>query len=66
MAIHYILQILRDNIGTLDSDTVDSETLGFHKLTEAEHFDMINYDSSGNIEVKSICENCHESFLKIR
>jgi hypothetical protein len=49
-------------IGTIKNQILDYETLGFHKLTDHERASMIQYQTDGNIHVKSICENCHESF----
>lgn len=63
MAIHYTCRYCGINIGTITQSSVDSQLLGFHKLTEDERMDMINYDHDGDIHVKSICEDCHESFM---
>lgn len=64
MAIHYYCRYCGINLGTLEQESVDSEYLGFHKLTEDERLDMIEYDSTGHIKVKCICEDCHEAFMK--
>lgn len=63
MAIHYTCRYCGIDIGTITQSSVDAQSLGFHKLTEDERLDMIQYDSKGNIHVKSICEDCHESFM---
>lgn len=62
MSIHYFCRYCGTKLGTLDKKQYNYEQLGFHKLTEDERMNMIQYDLTGNIEVKSICENCHESF----
>lgn len=62
MSIHYICRYCGTKIGTLENKIIDYETLGFHKLTESERMNMIQYEPDGNIQVKSICEDCHESF----
>lgn len=48
-------------MGEVDKTLVDSKSLGFQFLNDEERIDMIQYDSSGNITVKSICEDCQEA-----
>ncbi|MBY0095475.1 anti-sigma-F factor Fin family protein [Mesobacillus maritimus] len=62
MAMHYYCRHCGTNIGTLDRLSVQSESLGFHKLTDEERHDMISYESNGDIQIKSICEDCQESY----
>ncbi|MCU9615285.1 anti-sigma-F factor Fin family protein [Caldibacillus lycopersici] len=64
MAVHYHCRHCGTTVGSLDNNNLYSEQLGFHKLSEDERQDMISYDSSGDIHVKCICEDCHESFAK--
>jgi hypothetical protein len=48
-------------IGSIDRMSVHSEQLGFHQLNDAERVDMISYQENGDIQVKSICEDCQEA-----
>ncbi|WP_141434183.1 anti-sigma-F factor Fin family protein [Bacillus sp. 03113] len=64
MAIYYHCRHCGVKIGMIDSSYVEIERLGFHKLSDEERKDMISYDGSGNIYIKSICENCQESLQK--
>ena len=62
MAIHYHCRHCGVKIGTLDYDSIESERLGFHKLNDEERQDMITYNYNGDLQIKSICEDCQESF----
>jgi len=61
MALHYYCRHCGVKIGTLDSVSLDSEQLGFHHLTEEERLEMISYLPNGDIQVKTICEDCQEA-----
>lgn len=61
MAIHYHCRHCGVKMGSIDSAAVHSEQLGFHKLNDAERQDMLEYDPSGDVQVKAICEDCQES-----
>ncbi|MBM4765310.1 anti-sigma-F factor Fin family protein [Bacillus sp. B15-48] len=61
MAMHYYCRHCGISIGKIDKVDVHSESLGFHKLTDEERHDMINYEQNGDIHIKSICEDCQES-----
>ncbi|NSL52890.1 anti-sigma-F factor Fin family protein [Calidifontibacillus erzurumensis] len=61
MPIRYFCRHCQVHIGDVDSDMIDARSLGFHLLSEEERLEMINYDSDGNIIVKSICEDCQEA-----
>jgi len=43
---------------------VETARLGFDMLTEEERAEMINYSEAGDIHIKAICEDCHESLAK--
>lgn len=64
MAFHYYCRHCSTKIGTLDADAIHISQLGFHMLTDKERQEMIHYDSSGDIIVKCICEDCQESLEK--
>ena len=61
MAIKYHCRHCGVQMGTIDNMSMYSEKLGLHKLTDEERLDMVSYDSSGDIHIKAICEDCHES-----
>ncbi|MFT8320034.1 MAG: anti-sigma-F factor Fin family protein [Bacillus sp. (in: firmicutes)] len=64
MAIHYHCRHCGVKIGTIDSDTVETNRLGLHVLTDVDRSEMINYSENGEIFIKSICEDCQESLMK--
>lgn len=61
MAIHYYCRHCGTKIGSIDQIPVHSESLGLHKLSEQERLEMVSYDSSGDIRITSICEDCQEA-----
>lgn len=61
MALHYFCRHCGVKVGSLDQTSVSSEHLGFQQLTDDERLDMITYESTGDIHVKTICEDCQEA-----
>ncbi|MFC7787254.1 MULTISPECIES: anti-sigma-F factor Fin family protein [unclassified Rossellomorea] len=61
MAIHYQCRHCGTNVGTLSNVSVHSEQLGIHTLSEEERLHMVQYRDNGDIQVKTICEDCQES-----
>jgi hypothetical protein len=61
LAIHYHCRHCGTKIGSIEKTSVNSESLGLHKLTDQERHEMINYDNSGDIFITSICEDCQEA-----
>lgn len=61
MAIYYHCRHCGVTMGTLEQSSLHSERLGLHKLNDEERLDMVTYDAEGNINIKSICEDCQES-----
>ncbi len=61
MALHYFCRHCGVKVGSLDRMSLYSESLGFSQLTDEERHDMISYESTGDIHVKTICEDCHEA-----
>ncbi|CAH0347582.1 anti-sigma-F factor Fin family protein [Bacillus sp. CECT 9360] len=64
MALHYHCRHCGTKIGTLQKQTLNTEQLGFNHLNNEDRQDMIVYDSAGDIHVKAICEDCHESLQR--
>ncbi|WP_019157165.1 anti-sigma-F factor Fin family protein [Robertmurraya massiliosenegalensis] len=61
MALKYFCRHCGIEMGKIDNMSVDSERLGLHKLTSEERMEMVSYDDAGDVHIKSICEDCHES-----
>lgn len=61
MALKYYCRHCGIEMGKIDNMSVDSERLGLHKLTSEERMEMVSYDDAGDVHIKSICEDCHES-----
>lgn len=64
MAIKYQCRHCGVQMGTLENMSLDSEKLGIHQLSEEERLDMVSYETSGDIHIKAICEDCHESLSR--
>ncbi|MBV6686142.1 anti-sigma-F factor Fin family protein [Rossellomorea marisflavi] len=60
MAIHYQCRHCGTKVGTL-THAFNSETLGLDRLSDEERLHMIHYRNDGDIEIKTICEDCQES-----
>lgn len=61
MAIHYYCRHCGVKIGSLEKVSYYSDSLGINKLSDAERQEMVSYESSGDIHIKSICEDCQEA-----
>lgn len=61
MALHYNCRHCGVKVGSIDSLSLHSESLGFHLLTDQERQQMISYNQDGDILVKTICEDCQEA-----
>ena len=64
MSIHYHCRHCSVKIGTLDQSLVETERLGLHTLNDEERQEMVTYASNGDIQIKTICEDCQESLLR--
>ncbi|WLR50908.1 anti-sigma-F factor Fin family protein [Bacillus tianshenii] len=61
MAIRYYCRHCGYKVGEISDLTASAERLGFHHLTDQERLDMLTYQANGDIDVKTICEDCHEA-----
>jgi hypothetical protein len=61
MTIHYYCRHCNVQIGEIEQSHINTEQLGFQQLNNQERMDMITYKEDGNIEVKTICEDCQEA-----
>ncbi|MDF0727830.1 anti-sigma-F factor Fin family protein [Cytobacillus sp. S13-E01] len=61
MSLHYFCRHCGTKVGTLDKMSIHSEELGFHQLNDEERQEMISYQTSGDIHIKTICEDCQEA-----
>lgn len=64
MALKYHCRHCGISMGTIDNMSVDTEKLGLNKLTDEERMEMVSYDVTGDIHIKSICEDCQESLSR--
>jgi len=48
-------------IGKLEQKVIDASMLGFNQLSNKEKEEMIHYNSNGDMEVHTICENCEQA-----
>jgi hypothetical protein len=64
MALHYYCRHCGIKLGTIQQHMLQAEQLGFNQLNDEERQEMIVYDSKGDIQVKSICDDCYESLQK--
>lgn len=64
MALHYYCRHCGIKLGSIQQKMLQAEQLGFNQLNNEERQEMIVYDSNGDIQVKSICDDCYESLQK--
>ncbi|MEH7236339.1 anti-sigma-F factor Fin family protein [Bacillus sp. JJ1562] len=64
MSLHYHCRHCGVKVGSIDSLSLHSESLGFHQLTDQERQEMISYQTNGDIHVKTICEDCQEALQR--
>ncbi|RDU34796.1 DUF2757 domain-containing protein [Neobacillus piezotolerans] len=64
MSIHYICRHCGTALGSIDRTSADSVMLGLHALNGRERAAMVSYQQNGDIQIKSICEDCQESLEK--
>jgi hypothetical protein len=64
MALHYYCRHCNTKLGTILERTLNASKLGFDALSHDERQEMISYDTAGDIHVRAICEDCHESLDK--
>jgi hypothetical protein len=61
VSLHYYCRHCGTKVGSLDKLSLHSESLGLHQLTDDERREMVSYESSGDIHIKTICEDCQEA-----
>ena len=61
MSIIYKCRHCEHVIGKIDQQVVDTSMLGWEQLSTEDKQDMIQYQSNGDIHIKSICEDCEDS-----
>ena len=64
MAIQYHCRHCGVHIGSIDTNEVETNRLGFQHLSDEDRSEMIHYNQTGDVYVKSICEDCQESLMK--
>ncbi|ASN03738.1 anti-sigma-F factor Fin family protein [Virgibacillus necropolis] len=58
MSIVYTCRHCGNEVGKIDQPIVDSATLGIDKLSAEEQKEMIQFKQNGDVQIKTICENC--------
>ncbi|WP_217588344.1 anti-sigma-F factor Fin family protein [Lentibacillus saliphilus] len=61
MAIIYKCSHCGHEIGRLDQRVVHTSMLGWDQLSEKDKRHMIHYQNNGDVQIRSICENCEQS-----
>ncbi|WLV24759.1 anti-sigma-F factor Fin family protein [Aciduricibacillus chroicocephali] len=61
--IYYKCRHCQQEIGKLEKREVDASMLGLHVLSDSEKSEMIEHAESGEMHIRSICDQC-ESTLK--
>ncbi|GGM36700.1 anti-sigma-F factor Fin [Paraliobacillus quinghaiensis] len=61
MAIKYKCHHCNHILGTLDHQYVETNALGLQHLSVEDRKEMIQYLSNGDIEIKTICEDCQDT-----
>lgn len=61
MAITYSCRYCGTQIGQLQNEIYHAEALGFDHLTAEERREIIHYDDNGDVQVKTVCEDCQEA-----
>lgn len=62
--VHYYCRHCSAHIGSLNETSIHSEQLGLHKLTDEERKEMVSYGVDGDLNIKAICEDCHEALAR--
>jgi len=61
LSIIYKCRHCQQVIGTIKQEVVDVSMLGWDQLSSEDKKEMIQYQSSGDIHIKVICEDCEDS-----
>lgn len=58
MSIVYTCRHCGNEVGRINQSVIDSETLGLDKLTADDVKEMVLFKQDGDVQIKTICENC--------
>ncbi|MCP8618175.1 anti-sigma-F factor Fin family protein [Salirhabdus salicampi] len=61
MAVVYSCRYCGNTVGEIQEPVVEEQQLGLDRLTNEERLEMVEYNGNGDIEIKTICEHCHEA-----
>jgi hypothetical protein len=64
MAINYVCRHCNHKVGKLEQQSASAKQLGFDHLNEQERLEMIDYQTNGDMTVKTICEDCQEALQR--
>ncbi|MEW9675302.1 anti-sigma-F factor Fin family protein [Lentibacillus sp. L22] len=61
MSIVYRCRHCGQVVGRINQQVVDEAMLGLDKLSVADKKEMVDYQEDGDVQIKTICENCEAS-----
>lgn len=61
MTVVYNCRHCGHEIGRLEQQVINTSMLGWDKLTIEDKKAMIQYQSNGDVHIKTICENCQDT-----
>ncbi|GGB51134.1 anti-sigma-F factor Fin [Lentibacillus populi] len=61
MSIVYQCRHCGHVVGEVNQQLVDETMLGLDKLSAKDKREMIHYQQNGDVQIKTICENCEAS-----
>ncbi|MBT2218154.1 DUF2757 family protein [Virgibacillus dakarensis] len=61
MSIVYQCRHCGHVVGQVNQQLVDETMLGLDKLSAKDKREMIHYQQNGDVQIKTICENCEAS-----
>lgn len=61
MSIIYNCRHCGHTVGRLEQKVIETSMLGFERLSKKEMEEMIHYESNGDIQIHTICENCEQA-----
>ncbi|WP_430789385.1 anti-sigma-F factor Fin [Virgibacillus flavescens] len=61
MSIVYSCRHCGNEVGRINQPVIDTETLGLDKLSTDDLKEMVLFKQNGDVQIKTICENCEAS-----
>lgn len=64
MAIKYVCKHCKSDLGAISHDSVTEHDLGLDALSQDERYEMIGFDSQGDMLVQMVCNYCSEALAR--